>query len=105
MVLQKIKGTKMKKIKFDNKFSKSIKVKLLTSCMALVTSFTSIAQEPTEVTGLMNPVEVLYPETLIPTLKADTLIDAAFMNGYIHAKDRLFQMDYTRRLQMVPFLN
>ena len=88
----------MKKIKLDNNILKSLKVKLLTSCLALATSFSSIAQDPTEVTGLMNPVEVLYPETLIPSIKADTLIDAAFMNGYLHAQDRLFQMDYTRRL-------
>ena len=58
----------------------------------------SINSQATQVTGLMNPAEVLYPETQIPTVKASSLQDAAFMNGYLHAKDRLFQMDYTRRL-------
>jgi penicillin amidase len=58
----------------------------------------SFNSQATQVTGLMNPAEVLYPETQIPTVKAASLADAAFMNGYLHAKDRLFQMDYTRRL-------
>ncbi len=58
----------------------------------------SINSQAIQVTGLMNPAEVLYPETQIPTVKASSMADIAFMNGYLHAKDRLFQMDYTRRL-------
>jgi penicillin amidase len=58
----------------------------------------SFNSQAAQVTGLMNPAEVLYPETQIPTVNAASLADAAFMNGYLHAKDRLFQMDYTRRL-------
>jgi len=45
----------------------------------------------------MNPVEVMYPETSVPTVRASSMADMAYMNGYLHAKDRLFQMDYTRR--------
>ncbi len=52
----------------------------------------------TQVNGLMNPAEVLYPETQIPTVKAQSMADVAFMNGYLHARDRLFQMDYLRRI-------
>jgi len=58
----------------------------------------SLNVSATTVTGLMNPAEVLYPETMVPTVKASSMADVAFMNGYMHAKDRLFQMDYTRRL-------
>lgn len=58
----------------------------------------SLNTQATQVSGLMNPAEVMYPATSIPTVKAGSLQDAAFMNGYLHARDRLFQMDYTRRL-------
>lgn len=65
---------------------------------AIVASLGIGTSQATQVTGLMNPAEVLYPETSIPTVKASSMADAAFMNGYLHARDRLFQMDYTRRL-------
>ncbi|HFC29897.1 MAG TPA: hypothetical protein ENJ44_02515, partial [Oceanospirillales bacterium] len=52
----------------------------------------------TQVNGLMNPADILYPETQIPTVKAQSMADVAFMNGYLHARDRLFQMDYLRRV-------
>jgi penicillin amidase len=58
----------------------------------------SCQTQATQVNGLMNPAEILYPATQVPTVNAGSLADAAFMNGYLHAKDRLFQMDYTRRL-------
>ncbi|WP_154223218.1 penicillin acylase family protein [Marinicella rhabdoformis] len=47
---------------------------------------------------LSATAEVIYNDTQIPTIKAANEIDAAFVNGYIQAKDRLFQMDYTRKI-------
>lgn len=70
-----------------------LKKGLLLSALGL-----SLNTNATQVSGLMNPAEVLYPATSIPTVKASSLQDAAYMNGYLHARDRLFQMDYTRRL-------
>ena len=82
----------MKKNTFE--LSKSLLKKgLLLGAMGL-----SLSANAEQTSGLMNPAEVLYPATNIPTVKAASLADAAFMNGYLHARDRLFQMDYTRRL-------
>ncbi|VAW38612.1 Penicillin amidase precursor [hydrothermal vent metagenome] len=71
---------------------------LLIGTLGLVINTQAIAGGGTTLAGLMNPVEVLYPETQVPTVRASSMADAAFMNGYLHAKDRMFQMDYTRRL-------
>ena len=71
---------------------------ILISILGLVINTQAIAGDNVALAGLMNPVEVLYPGTSIPTVKANSMADMAFMNGYLHAKDRLFQMDYTRRL-------
>ena len=66
--------------------------------LSLGVSLNTYAGDNVQLAGLMNPVEVLYPGTSIPTVNASSIADSAFMNGYLHAKDRLFQMDYTRRL-------
>lgn len=75
-----------------------IKNSLLAGAIGLTLSTQSVADDATPLTGLMNPAEVLYPETSVPTVKAESMADVAFMNGYLHARDRFFQMDYTRRL-------
>ncbi len=48
--------------------------------------------------ALTDDVEVIYDEWGIPHIYARSLYDAVFIQGYLCAKDRLFQMDYTRRL-------
>jgi len=75
-----------------------IKKTLLVSALGMIINTQSIAGEGTSLPGLMNPVEVMYPETSVPTVNASSMTDMAYMNGYLHAQDRLFQMDYTRRL-------
>jgi len=51
-----------------------------------------------QVLGLDGKVEVLTPQTGIPSIVATTEHDAYYMQGYLHARDRFFQMDFTRRL-------
>jgi penicillin amidase len=48
-------------------------------------------------TGLSSSVKVVYDENGVPTIRARTELDAIFTQGYLHAKDRFFQMDYQRR--------
>lgn len=48
--------------------------------------------------GLRAPVEVLYDEHGIPHIYAENEPDAFFALGYVHAQDRLFQMEMLRRL-------
>jgi len=48
--------------------------------------------------GLEHPVEVLRDAKGIPTIRAQSETDAAFGLGYVHAQDRLFQMELGRRI-------
>src|SRR5215469_13329523 len=49
------------------------------------------------VDGLTAPVSITRDADGIPTIVAKTDTDAAFALGYVHAQDRLFQMDLMRR--------
>jgi penicillin G amidase len=48
--------------------------------------------------GLSAPVEVLRDSHGVVTIKAQNAADASFALGYVHAQDRLAQMDLMRRL-------
>jgi len=47
--------------------------------------------------GLANKVEILRDNYAIPFIKAQSDEDAAFALGFVHAQERLFQMDVARR--------
>jgi len=47
--------------------------------------------------GLKDEVEVLYDEYGVPHIYAQNESDAYFALGYVHAQDRLFQMEMLRR--------
>jgi len=47
--------------------------------------------------GLAAPVEVTFDDNGIPFIHAESSHDAAEALGYLHARDRLFQMDLMRR--------
>lgn len=47
--------------------------------------------------GLAGPVEVWRDEQGIPHIRASSLHDAFFAQGFVHAQDRLWQMDYDRQ--------
>ena len=48
--------------------------------------------------GLHRPVDVLRDRWGVPHIYAQTEEDAFFAQGFVHAQDRLFQMDVNRRL-------
>lgn len=48
--------------------------------------------------GLQNNVEVKFDDFGIPHIKAENNIDAFYTLGYLHASERLFQMDLLRRV-------
>ncbi|MEX2455351.1 MAG: penicillin acylase family protein [Rhodospirillaceae bacterium] len=50
------------------------------------------------VQGLQQEAEILYDVNGIPHIRAGSAGDAYFALGYAHAADRLFQMDFMRRL-------
>ena len=50
------------------------------------------------VTGLSAPVEIVRDADAIPHIFAATKIDGLFGLGYVHAQDRLWQMEFQRRI-------
>ena len=61
---------------------------------------TSLPQASGSVTlaGLNRPVEVVRDANAVPHIFAENQEDAYFALGYVHAQDRLWQMELTRRL-------
>ncbi|MBK7965432.1 MAG: penicillin acylase family protein [Bacteroidetes bacterium] len=48
--------------------------------------------------GLSNEVEVIYDYYGVPHIYAESETDAYFALGFVHAQDRLFQMEMTKRV-------
>jgi len=48
--------------------------------------------------GLAGPVEILRDRYGIPHISAGSMEDACFALGYVHAQDRLWQMEMSRRI-------
>ena len=51
-----------------------------------------------ELPGLRERAEVIYDANGVPHIRAATADDAYFLLGFVHARDRMFQMDFARRL-------
>jgi penicillin G amidase len=47
--------------------------------------------------GLSAPVDITYDQDGIPRIRAATMQDAAAALGYVHARDRMFEMELMRR--------
>lgn len=54
-------------------------------------------KNPQTLPGLLDKVTVIRDVNDIPHIQASNEHDLAFMQGYLHAGDRLFQMDVSRR--------
>ena len=50
------------------------------------------------VQGLSAPVEVIRDEWGVPHIYAENAYDLFFAQGYVHAQDRLWQMEFNRRI-------
>ncbi len=48
--------------------------------------------------GLEASVEVVFDEHAVPHIQAGSMLDAMQTLGYIHARERLWQMDFLRRV-------
>ncbi|AVP96834.1 penicillin acylase family protein [Ahniella affigens] len=64
--------------------------------LAVVTSIAS-ATTPIAAPGMREPGLVSFSAGQIPLIQAQNDYDAAYMLGYVHARDRFFQMDVLRR--------
>ena len=47
--------------------------------------------------GVSAPVEVVFDDMAVPHIYADNEADAMLALGYVHASERLWQMDLLRR--------
>lgn len=77
---------------------KSIKNGCLTAALMMFGGVVSAADPELQHSRLSSAAEILYNSTKIPVIKAANEEDAAFLIGYVHAKDRLFQMDFLRKV-------
>jgi penicillin amidase len=57
----------------------------------------SAADPPQELAGLQHPVRVVRDRSGVPHVYAGSDHDAFFVNGYVQAQDRFFEMDDSRR--------
>jgi len=53
---------------------------------------------PASAAELDGPASIVFDAYGVPTVVAQTEHDAIYLEGYMHARDRLFQMDFQRRL-------
>jgi penicillin G amidase len=75
------------------------KGRLLGLIVAIATAGTSMPVWSQTITadGLRAPAVLDVDAAGVPLIRAANDYDAAYLLGYVHARDRLFQMDYTRR--------
>lgn len=67
------------------------------AAVVLVASAPALVAQPTPLPGLGAPGRVLRDIHGIPHIVAQSEHDLAYLQGWVHAQDRLFQMDLTRR--------
>jgi penicillin amidase len=66
---------------------------VLSAALLSCTSPVNVESNP----GLGAKVEVLYDQVGVPHVYAQSDADGAYALGYLHSRDRLFQMDFYRR--------
>jgi len=54
--------------------------------------------ETIQLSGLVAPVTIVIDRSGVPHVEAESANDAFFANGYLHARDRLWQMELNRRV-------
>lgn len=55
------------------------------------------AHQSASLPGLSGPVDIAYDADWVPRIHAQTDLDAAEALGFLHARDRMFQLDLMRR--------
>lgn len=73
-------------------------MKRISSLLLGLLAATAVQAQPVEVPRLKDQVTVFTDANGIPTIVGETETDVTFVQGYLHARDRFFQMDYLRRI-------
>lgn len=77
---------------------------VLPSCLVLMIAYGYFSKSlPVEsgtvkISGIGASVEIVRDKNAVPHIFAKTDLDAFFSLGYVHAQDRMWQMDFNRRL-------
>ena len=69
----------------------------IVAILLLVTVAATAIAKPVKVPGLQAPVKVIRDVDGIPHIIGNSEHDVLFVQGYLHAQDRFFQMDFSRR--------
>jgi penicillin amidase len=84
-----------------NKSARSYFSRFITHTLPLVLITSVFAQpafaEDFSFPGLSGTVTVTEDQYGVPSIRGTSEMDVAFVQGYIHARDRFFQMDYFRK--------
>ncbi len=70
--------------------------RIVTALLFVAIAATSVAK-PIQVPGLQSAVKVIRDIDGIPHIIGSSEHDVVFVQGYLHAQDRFFQMDFSRR--------
>src|SRR3989454_873039 len=73
-------------------------LRALALCLSLCISGAILAETPQRLAGLQDAARITIDDEGIAHVRASNEHDLYFMQGWVHAGDRLFQMDYNRRL-------
>ncbi|MBT8059715.1 MAG: penicillin acylase family protein, partial [Gammaproteobacteria bacterium] len=68
------------------------------SAVLLIASAPLALAEDFNLPGLSDTVTVYEDQYGVPTIKGSSELDVAYVQGYIHARDRFFQMDFFRKV-------
>ncbi|MDH3441587.1 MAG: penicillin acylase family protein, partial [Gammaproteobacteria bacterium] len=71
-------------------------IRIVTALLLVAIAATSVAK-PIQVPGLHAAVKVIRDIDGIPHIIGNNEHDVVFVQGYLHAQDRFFQMDFSRR--------
>src|SRR5213078_1190774 len=73
-------------------------LRALALSLLLCISAAVLAETPQRLAGLQDAARITIDDEGISHVRASNEHDLYFMQGWVHARDRLFQMDYNRRL-------
>jgi len=76
----------------------AVVVAIVVSFYLMVRLSVAPADGEIEIAGIDQPIEITFDEMGIPQIWAETERDGYFALGWLHAADRMFQMDLTRRV-------
>src|SRR3954447_13664082 len=77
-------------VRYNSPSMRALRCLLFTVCIAA-------SGQTITLPGLKQPIEILRDRWGVPHIYAQNADDLFFANGYINARDRLFQMDMWRR--------